>query len=350
MNIDLLFLLIFSVEVIVFFFTGILTIKKREIRILFLIFITGLYFYSGFGLVFYDIPNKYLINFGLIVFSFIFLLFSIYYSNRKTNKFLLSNLVKYLDHRFIWFMMLIHMFTFIFPLIYPEINIFSIFDFTSLVHNYRVLPFETRVFRSNDFLYVLFTVQLRLVTLPFFFMWLYTKKGKPFIFVFMFLLPFYLQTITNLYISRNELSVIFAFLIIYFYTERVFNRKLVIISLLFLLPIIITFFSQLYFTRISLGNNLNLLDSIIMMFRQETAFVTNYPTIVQYNSDVNIIQFLLYLITLPIPFDVLGLLGLQTPNLAQILTYRVTGLSYGDSNYFLLLPSVYGEGIMIFNL
>lgn len=350
MYFDILFLIAFIFQILIFLLLGYLLIKKKEMKMLFFIFIVGFYFYSGLGLALHIVEYKYLINLGMSIFSIIFLFFAIYYSYKTNSKFSLSSKIKVLDYKLIYFMMLIHLFTYLFPLLYPNFNLFSIFDFANLVQNYKVLPFATRVFRSNDFLYVLVTVQLRLVSLPFFFIWLYIKRGNPYIFVSMFLLPFYLQTISNFYISRNEVAVIFVFLTVYFYIEKVIHRRLLFAIIVIAIPTTIIVFSQLYFTRVSLEHDYNTIESIFVMFRQETAFVLNYSTIIRYNSDVNILQFLLYIFTLPLPFDIMGFFGMQTPNLAQILTFRITGLTYGDSNYFLLLPSVYGEGIMIFNL
>lgn len=335
-------------------FTRILISDKTH-RILTYIFIAGFSIYSGIGLAFYPIDHTYLYLCEFIIFILIFIAFAVRSSSIKAKEksFIFSKgLDRIVDGapRLITIMTVIYVLTHLFPFIYPEFSIQKIFNFEALVTNYAVTPFYLRVIRQNDMIYQLITTQLRLLAKPFFFIYLYKKRDHALVFMFLFLFPVYLQAMHNSYLSRNEMAVNLAFIIVYLYKEEKINRKMIIAFSMIAVPFILFFFEKLFYSRVGASSGVESIGgSIDNLIRQETTFVKNYYNASNISSKISVFTFLLYVVTLPIPSFLMNIFGFYKPNLAQILTTDITGLLYGDTGYYLILPSVLGEGIIIFD-
>lgn len=350
---SVLYLILLAI-VSLFGFTRIL-VKDKTHRILTYIFILGFSVYSGIGLAFYNIDHTFLYLGEFVLFMMIFTVFGIRSSRieEKNKSFVFSKGLDRVVENSSWFitiMAVIYVLTYIFPLIYPSFNLMEIFNIKALIKNYAVTPFYLRVIRKNDMLYQLITTQLRMLSTPFFFIYLYMKRKNTLLFLLVFLFPIYLETMYNSYLSRNEMAVVFAFIIAYLYKENKMNRKIIIVLILIVVPYILFFFEKLFYSRVGASSgNESIGEGIYNLVIKETTFVKNYDSAADSSSGISIFTFLLYIVTLPIPSFLTNIFGFVKPNLAEALTKNITGLFYGDTGYYLLLPSVLGEGIIIFN-
>lgn len=331
-----------------------LLIKDKGHRVLVYIFLIGFTTYSGIGLTIYEIDEAFMYFLQYIAFIIIFIFFAVGSSNRRYKKMtLLSNNLTFIIENnpgLISCLTFIYILTFIFPFIYPIFNFLEIFNVNRLISGYKAMSFTIRADRLNNTFYQLITTQLRLIAMPFFYIYLYKNREKSLKFLILFVLPFYLQAINNCYLSRNEIAIIFVFVFAYLIKEKKLNRITAIVITCVAVPYLLYVFGTLFYLRVGAENSFDgFLPVLRDLFSKETNFVFNYSSASNVSDKVNVFQFLLYVITLPIPSGLMKHVGISTPILSQILTYEMIGLRYGDLHYYILLPSILGEGIIIFN-
>jgi len=333
-------------------FAALLTAKESDHFAMLLLFIGGFTVYSGIGLAFYQHSidsNTYLVDYALSVVAF--LCIGVGSLNaRKPHVF--DNLDGFLSrHSMIADIAAIaYICTFIFVLIYERVPIDRLFDIARLFRNYTATSFTLRVSRSNDALYRLIAVQIRGLLRPFYFIYLYKRRKRTPVFLALFLLPIYCTTVANSYISRNELAVTCAFILVYLVSENKLNRHAAFLGVVAALPIIIYAFVALQNLR-SYGEGISF-DRIGYATRRliedECCFPQYYPTCNTMFSLRNTVNYFLYVFTSFIPSGIQHLIGINTVDLAHAFTESVIGLRYGDAGYYILLPSVLGEGIILF--
>lgn len=346
---------------VVFLFTAIpmlllLSIKDRMYKSIGFVFLFAFFVYSGMGLAFYEIENKilFIIQYGLATFLFSGVLYIFQGSVRRYLKlyknidepiYLLNNgtIIKTLT--------VIYLLTFIFPFFYPSFRLFDIFKIKDFLTNYSSVPSSVKAAKKADTVYQLVCSTLRTLVFPAFFIYLYRIKNKPVKFISLYTLPVYLLSVERYYMFRSEMAVFLVFIFIYLYKEKIFSRRLLRLSAIIGTPLIIFSFGALYYIRRGESiSNFSIKFLFTDLISSEIGFVNNYDTAMQCSDSVNPAMFFIYVLTGFLPMSVRSLIGIKEINLARILSESILGISYGSKNFYLILPSVLGEGIMVFDV
>ncbi|XUC78779.1 hypothetical protein IGI78_002092 [Enterococcus sp. DIV1767] len=331
------------------------TVSHKQLRLIFYLFIVGMFIYSGIGISIYPLQDKETYLLSYVLFIVFFTIFGVVICNSKylnisaENKAALSDIVNK-QSWLVLMLSIIYIFTFIFPLIYPENALSNIFNFQNFANDFSTISFSERVLIKNNSLLNFIIGPLRILVTPFFYLLLFQLRYKPFRFIMIYSLPIYLKFVNNAYISRNEILFFLLFIFLYLWFQKIFDRKILalfsIIGIFFILP----FFYD--FTFLRTGDNViseDKLDKIFLLLSEETSYV-NLLHFAENSLDLKEkINFFSYILTSPIPNFLL--FGLIKPiALSEIFTHIIIGLNYGDLGYYLLLPTVFGEGIMLFGV
>lgn len=238
---------------------------------------------------------------------------------------------------------------YIVQLVYPEMRLSELFKINLDINDI----FARRDALRGNLVYQIF-YYLNLLTVSLFFVYIYKKfmKGKWWISVGLFLLWYYLQVVILGYISRNEMLIILVFVVL-----LIENRKkcdIEITSHLFiigvcLLIILIPFLNAYELIRMGASSQkLGLLESIQQLMSKETNYGQYYEFCANQSQPSLFFQYIIWLITLPLPSVIFGTIknwGLATN---EYFTVAFTGVQPGRSNYSVILPSIFGESLLLF--
>lgn len=332
----------------IFLLISFIVIKNNSIKWMFLLFNTGFYFYSGAGLFINNYDENLMYIFQFFLFSLFSFIITIFFDNQKKirlDNIFLRDSLKYLIS-ISPIICCLYIMTFIFPFLYPSITITEVFNISRIFSGYDSAWFSLKLNQSEDSINYLITNYVRVLSLPFFYLYLYSIRKKHFLFIFMFLTPIYLETVFNSYISRNMIILTFLFIIIYLFIEFEKKRKLIVTCSIIMIPILIYFISLLFYLRT--GTNVSE-NPFVDFLKQESSFTLNYQNAINASENVSTLGFIIFLILLPIPSFLTEFVGVYPVILPHILTKEIIGLDYGSAGYYILLPSILGEGLMIFN-
>ena len=244
----------------------------------------------------------------------------------------------------------IYIFTFVFPFLYPKLDILRILDIRVFFNNYHALTSSYKLQLQNDSIYQFVCTTLRTLSLPWFYIYLYRIRNNSVKFIIIYIIPIYLYAVNFSYISRNEIAVYFVFLYIYMYSENVLSKRVLRIVAIVAVPLIILLFARIFYLREGISSySLNSSTLFQDLFSKETNFVNNYQRASYLNNSFSTIMFFIYVSTCFIPLSVRSVFGIYEINMARILSNDILNMNYGDRDYYLILPSVLGEGIMVFN-
>ncbi|HII3997772.1 TPA: hypothetical protein ACY4E2_002774, partial [Enterococcus faecium 1,230,933] len=183
---------------------------------------------------------------------------------------------------------------------------------------------------------------------PFFYIYLYKVKDKIFKFLLLFTMPILLKTVADGYLSRNNIAVYLAFIGIYLVKEKYIPKTVAKFSLLIIIPIGLFLFYIMSQIRLGTQSDISFWQGTWNLIDSESSYPQYYDYANQGNSNVNIINFIIYIFIVCIPSSFYDLIHFSIPNLAYTFTETILGLSYGETNnYYILLPSVLGEAIML---
>ncbi len=349
-------LLLISVALVIILLLTKLLVREKYHKIILWILTAGLTWYSVIGLIYYDVSDAYLYILEYFLFLLIVVLCgatscrlkSVNYSRTFSRQ---LGIVMDKMPKLVPLMAISYLFCCFFPFVYPAINIAALFDVRGFLNEYQVTSFAVKIARQSDPIYVLVTTQIKLIAMPFFYIYLYQNREKVLKFLLLFLIPIYTTAIQNGYISRNEICVCLAFVIIYFWKEKKLSKWVILACIAIGVPMLLYSLSILFYTRVGGTSSASGFWGIVLdMLFSESSFVKNYQTAAQANCHVSILWFLIYLLTLPLPSGILmQLFNFSQPQLARILTKAIIGIDYGGQGYYVLLPSVLGEGIMLFD-
>jgi hypothetical protein len=228
-------------------------------------------------------------------------------------------------------------------LIYPEFRLMDLFLGSQYMFNPEI--FTHRIDRANDHIYY-FIESVGSFTYPFFFIWLYTLRKKPAIFVFLIFFYEYIEFVQNGYYGRNNIAIYILFIIVYFYEERLVNKKILNIITFSIIFMAIPIFLVLESLRT--GNQVSLdITNYLYLFEQfmyeESLYQKYLETFNSFAPSLSFFEMILRVITLPIPI----IPNVDFPILAQAFTEQYIGLQYGDIGYYIVLPGAFGEGLMM---
>lgn len=332
-----------------------LRINRKEYKVLALLFQIGFFIYSGIGLAFYKIQRPYLFllqySLGSILFSLVIYILQgngRVYVERKWNT---DEKVFNVNNGLIpKLFAVIYILTFVFPFIYPSFAIDKLFDVGSFFSRYQALTSTYKLSLQTDGLYQLVCSTLRTIAMPWFYVYLFKNKDKPIKFLLIFIIPIYLYAVRNSYVSRNELAVNLVFIYIYLYKEKILSRRTLRIIAIVAIPVFVVAMAGIFYVRVGINiSSFTIGDLIRNISTQEINFVQNYNRAAQLSGSFSTIMFFIYVITCFIPMSIRGFFGVQEINMARILSNDVLNMVYGQRDYYLILPSVLGEGIMLFS-
>lgn len=195
---------------------------------------------------------------------------------------------------------------------------------------------------------------LNLMAMPFFMIYLQRRMEikKWISVVILIVIWVYLQFVSFGYISRYELVTYAAFILIIIANRNSkiyhLNKKIIfIIVTLFILSLP----SLLAYEMLRQGDTVSskgFLEAALNLFCKETDYPKYYDACVAMHTEGLWSKYLYWFFTLPIPsFMACGLKN-NVFLVNQYFTEQFTGILYGSHGYSVLLPSIFGEGIMLY--
>lgn len=365
-NLEISVLIIILMCNVLMFFLCISQIPKGMRRVYFVFSTVPIFFYSGLGIAFDTIENDYLGKY--ILFSSVFMitlsfvlkkritlmnekkisenleLVTLHESSLSIHEYEIKNKWIFNIGTFIFFMTL-----FIF-LIIPEIRVHQLWSPpTSLVKD---IVGRREAIKSNTILNI--ALMLNTVFLPFFMvkLWDLKQNKRRLSMLALVGLWVYLEFLQEAYLGRYEMILysMFVFLILTLNTKERFDISkkqisLILTAIVISVPYLLTY----QYSRIGMSmTNFSFADAIVELMTIEVLFPKYYPETSYLSSAISPISYLLWILILPIPSFIfpdksqLGVLINQ-----QFSTF-ILGVDYGSDDYYGLLPSILGEGILIY--
>lgn len=344
-------ILIFTSSVLLFLYVLYNFENDLIYKYFYLSFVVGFSIYSGIGIITehtYIEDNALLYIIQFILFMLLFIIGSIIVRKIKFKNFTLD-LDNILNPKFILFMASIYIITYVYRCIFSGVSIYDFVNIKDLFINYKSTAFSIRVNRRNNSLFNFITNQVASLTMPFFFIHLYNIRKKHLKFIVIYLIPVILRLLADGYLSRNRIAVHILFLLIFIIKEELISKKNSKRLLLVSLPILLIIFANLEFVRSGAVMGYSNFSMVSKMLASEFGYPKYYDYCNKMSSDYNTINYLIYILIVWIPSNVYKYIGIEVPNLAYEFTEKITGLAYGQSNnYYILLPSVLGEAIILF--
>ena len=217
-------------DILLLMLSWILFKNNLDFKVISVLFVLGFTIYSGIGIIYYEINDSiiYLANFVLFSLAFIFT----GYLLRKKKINIIQNLNKANKnfHGIFNFLAVMYVVTFLYPIFSSGFNIYDFLNFFSYFTEYKATPFSIRVARMADPLYLVMVNQIRTICMPFFYVYLYNLRSRPFLFLSIYFIPIYCKIVADGYISRNNIAVYFTFILIYLVTEKYLSKKVAIFA------------------------------------------------------------------------------------------------------------------------
>lgn len=184
--------------------------------------------------------------------------------------------------------------------------------------------------------------------IPFFYISLYKYRENLKIPLLLLLLTVYIDLCNRGIFGRGEamIPIVIVFLLLY---EKLNSkkRKLILFCGLFAIPVVSYLFVQFSFLRIG-GRlvDISFVDSLKMVLGQEVSFPLHYNNYISKSSPISILDYLLWIVLLPLP----GFLkfGYGDPQVNLKFTMMVTGLDPSQGAFSICLPGLIGESIIVF--
>lgn len=328
-----------------------ISVKDYTYRAFYYLMLVGFTIYSGVGILteYENIRQNaylYMLQFFLFIFAFfagshLVVKYRVHYYMKSLDRIALYKCISVLG--------MIYIFTFVYRCIFSGVSLEDLLNIQELFVNYNATDFATRVVRRNDVIYTIVTNQIASVTAPFYFIMLYNNRKKHIKFLILYLFPILLELLADGYLSRNKIAVYLVFIYLYLVQEKIISIRLAKVFAIIGIPIFLFMFAVLANVRLGINEGNGFWASIRDLILSEVGYPQYYDYCVAKGEDISLLNFLLYIITICIPSQITNIFNISTPNLAYSLTEAVTGLSYAQTNnYYILLPSVLGEALMLF--
>jgi len=306
----------------------------------------GIFLYSGFGIAYDDIDDRFVIHYTIFLASFGFPF--IYCGKIKPCSNLTpfdASLIKNIKKlRIIAFF---YLFLNLIPLIFPEFRLFDLFSFKSeSIHVLRAISRGDTIVRIADLLGVLIA--------PFFYasfsieQELNPKTKKPVIY---FIILIILEYGRYNYIGRYMIMTDIANMFLLLYCVKGFTYKIKLKHILIALVIVLSMVPILYLYTFIRSDEEYIGDTSFftlfsLLIRSEFYYPAFYSDTLKHLSFMgeSIEHFISYVLCLPIP----SFIWPDKPSYDAIrsFTYLFTGYVQGDSGFFILLPSILGESFI----
>ena len=342
---------LFTIILVLFVFSFFLLRKKKyQMDKLLMIFaIVCPAFFSVFGIVLekyqndsYLLPYLFFHVIFLITLSFI----SLKKDDSKGGKFLntINNTLENNKKTFNvlgWLAIILKLFI----LIYPTFKLFNLFTPWKLTYTFSASDyFSSRLFERSDLISRILTIG-RTTLSPFLYILLYNKKDKPVKFSLIYIFYFYIDYVNESYIQRNKIIVLVIFLLGYLIYENIIKKRRLVI----MIPIIFTFLilltNFLYSYRLGINvEKMTIKESAIAIIESEAGTQKYLDVCDSLSDSISFPKMVVSIVSAPLFF----LPNVSFPTLAYYFTETITGVKYGGTNYYILLPGFFEESVMIF--
>lgn len=337
--------------------------EPQNCKIVYFFIIIGVFMYSGVGIAYESVDDTYVVYYAIFLFALLFSIKFIFhikkgYGSKRTilyQKRLKSTIDEDIDVAadsiVVKLLAILYLCTLAIYLFVPSFRIMDFFrpHFANIVINN---VYATNAANQSNIILKLAST-LNIMSLPFFCVYIYhlienNKKTKG---VLLIVLSIYLDFLQKNYLGRYKMVILFVyvFFVIAFVRKEQFKidmKKLGILGLMLMasVPFLYSFISLRSGGTI---NQISFIDSLELLLESEVYYPKYYDicsSIFSENGSLGL-RFIIYLICLPIPSIVFP--GKPTVNASFYLTYAETGRWFGDANYTSCLPSVVGEGMII---
>jgi hypothetical protein len=324
-------------------------IKEKSTRMFIVLFFLGLLFYSGIGGSFVGVEATYILYY--FIFSIVFLVFftvSSYFLKSISTLAINSESRFSLESKWrTWpkFILPLYFFSLIFPLAFPRNRLLLLLsppppDLVSLLGE----RFSGKEVDSVNKL----ISYLRLLITPFFFLRLYSYRKRPaYIFLLLFVV-LYIQYVNDAYIGRGQIltsGVVFFCSIWVLYPGR--RRQILLLATIAIVPLLIFFY---LYQQIRINGKIasfSILDAVVSILQIEWAFPRDVGSrIISEGARENILSYIIWIFTLPIPKILTGSLDVATVNV-DISKY-VLGIEPGSRGFNIVLTGLVGESVFLF--
>lgn len=344
-----IFLLLLLITVFALYFV---TLFVKDYRPRWMVFtcIISVFFYSGIGIAYQSVDNKYIPFYALFVFSFCVPFLMCRKTHKKKE---LSNLDILLIRNLgtLEKVAILYLVTSFIPLVYPDFKLFNEF----FVRDEYWESLET--YRTNTLISIIDTIGTFIK--PFFFAYLMCyamsrPKGKKHLIYFSVMILFSFMRLH--YLARNSMATYLVDFFLLMYCVKGFDivikRKHLIAIVTIALLSIPLLYAQTFFRHGEEFDSygLSYMDIASLLFNSEFYYPIYYDDILlrEYFTSLTGLSFILYVLFLPIPSALWP--SKPTLKIADTFTYGMFGLSRGDVGFSIALPSAMGESFMYFGL
>lgn len=337
--------------------------EPQNCKIVYFFIIIGVFMYSGVGIAYERVDNSYILNYGIFLFSLLFSIKFIFHIRTghegKRSILYQIRLKSTIDEDIdvaansitVKLLAILYLCTLAVYLFIPSFRILDFFrpHFANIVINN---VYATNAANQSNIILKLAST-LNIMSLPFFCVYVNhliesDKKTKG---VLLIILSIYLEFLQKNYLGRYKMVILFVyvFFVIAFVKKEQFKldfKKIGILGLL-LMASVPFLYSFIFIRSGGSIDNTSFIKSLELLLESEVYYPKYYDvcsSIFTANGSLGI-KFILYLICLPIPSILFP--GKPTVNASFYLTFAETGRWFGDANYTSCLPSVLGEGMII---
>lgn len=326
------------------------------IKMLFGFLLATTFIYSGWGIAFESVPKYFIWSyfsfcFGVCI-AIKFIMHTKLTFNDGSHHHIEKSSARGFDfdynNQVVTFLALLFILTSGLHLLIPKFNLFKLF---SPGPPSSELIYARRAAASNNVILRIAST-INIFCLSFFCMYLkkLVDQHKKFRAIFLVLLWMYLDYLEFDYLSRYQMLIFagLAFCIgAFVYPEGIIIKKKYVLIAFIAVIMLVPFLNA--YVDIRNGSDYEMLSigrSLVELIESEIYYPKNYPICVSLYGTDSILNFVLWLICLPIPSVLFP--WKPTVTIAYSFTYALTGLKYGAQAYYSSsLPSVVGEGIIL---
>ena len=329
--------------------------EHKSSKLIYIIIAASTFLYSGVGIAYDTVNSKYIIQYIMFLVCLLFTIKTVFHIKTK-RRFNLDHEIGSVDFdcnsSIVTVLTIVFYISISMHLFYPTFQPWKFFQPSGPISTYIYAQ------RAEARSYALLNLCETLSTacLPFFCLFLkrmVNKRKKPIV-VVLIILWAYLTYLQFNYIGRYQLIVYAAFayfICAFVYPEGiVVQRKYIVIfisAFIAMIPFLVAYTS---IRKGIISGHLSISDSISTLIRDECGYPLTYNICEDLQGTGGRLNFILWLLLLPIPSALFVFISKPTLAVAHQFTYALTGRILGVGNYSSSLPSVLGEGIIIWGM
>lgn len=319
-------------------------------RILLFGVLSGFFLYSGVGAAYPEVPEYYLLYyFGfLIAFVASFFFFKVVFLRlSRQAKLMLPLVFRDVDKAAVWqWVIFVYYLLLLAPLLYPRLRLIQL-----IKPQFIALPelLYMRFKTETETLLKLANYGKVLLT-PFFYIALFRYRNRLHLVLLAILAQLYITYVVNGYISRSDILIALGTISLALWVSRPRQRSVLIICGVSLLPFM--FIGSYLYSVCRIGGKVEFtgfISAATKILLIETSFPKNVVIpIIEYGARTSLIDYLRWIVTLPIPKIITGNINIAAINLE--VSELILGVSRGEKGFYITLSGLVGESIYIYGL